>query len=97
MSELEEKQESTHTVVIALCECVVVCVGAYNVWNLCVCVCVWGESNHTSSWSPTVTVLYAIGALVPVLHAVSVLALASGRMQGIEAALQWCYRALSVF
>ena len=31
-----------------------------------------------------------IGALVPVLHAVSVLALASGRMQGIEAALQWC-------
>ena len=69
MSELEEKQESTHTVVIALCECVVVCVGAYNVWNLCVCVCVHlgGIQSHLPDSNSIVCWL---------LHAVSVLALA---------------------
>jgi len=59
---------------VLACICMCVCV--------CVCVCVGGKSNHTSSRSPTVTACMlanVIGALVLPLHAVSVLALVSGR------------------
>ena len=60
----------------------------------CVCVCVcWEKSNHTSSWSPTVTVCNILANMIGTLVLFSCglrSDIVSCCVKGIKVALQWC-------
>ena len=61
---------------------------------VCVCVCVCrGKSNHTSSWSPTITVCNILANVIGTLVLFSCglrSDIVSCCVKGIKVALQWC-------